>query len=62
MNICINKNDDDVTKEKVVRDDLGKIYRAYNQIYCHYRNLGHSLSSDVSLSVQLLFSMWNQEE
>lgn len=24
MNICINKNDDDVTKEKAVRDDLEK--------------------------------------
>lgn len=60
-NMHINENDDDIIKQKDVRDGLEKTFRGYDQRYGHFRNVGRSSSSNgSSLRVEPLFTMWNQ--
>ena len=59
----IDEKDNDVIKAVDVRNGLGKMYKAYDQRYGHYRNLGRSATPGASSSsAQPLFSMWDQEE
>ena len=59
-NMCIDEKDDDVIKAVDVRDGLDKMYKAYDQRYGHYRNIGRgSAPGASSSSAQPLFSMWD---
>lgn len=58
VNLCI-----DEIKEKNVRDCLEHMYRAYDQIYSHFRNLGRLFSLGASSSGgDTLQLMWGNLE